>query len=162
MIAGFVFLSLIYKQFWWWEHSAVLLGYLGSHVSVLLFVTYYPSPVKANLGGYIMFSHLILWYHILKRFWCWDCIFPSLLEAILVVGVFCCVPGPVVFICNCLLGCHVHLSWKAAMQGVSFSHILKQFWWWDLFLLSWSNSDDGSVLLCLWASWVYLYLFCGL
>ena len=80
----------------------------------------------------------LIFPHILKQFWCWDCIFPSHLEAIrmlglyispiswsnsefLMLGVFCCAPGPVVFRCNSLLSCYLSF-WEASLGG------LKQFW----------------------------------
>ena len=82
----------------------------------------------------------LIFLHILKQFWCWDCIFPSHLEAIrmlglyispiswsnsefLMLGVFCCAPGPVVFRCNSLLSCYLSF-WEVSLGGfLWFSHL---------------------------------------
>ena len=87
----------ILKQFWCWECSAVSLGQLCADVTVFV-----------GCGAINLSFEKQLWKgffcpHILKQFWCWDCIFPPYLEAILMMGVFCCAPRPVVFRCNSLL-----------------------------------------------------------
>ena len=60
-----------------------------------------------------------------KQFWCRDYIFSSLLQAILMLWVFCCAPGPNVL----RVDCNIYLLLSETFLGTFlFSHILKQFW----------------------------------
>ena len=108
------------KQFWCLGCSVVPPGQLCSEVIVFVVLAFI-SPLMSNTGRFLFVLtswsnsdvRIVFFPHILKQFWCWDCIFPSHLEAILMLGLY-------------------------------------------ISPISWSNSDDGGVLLCPWASCVQM------
>ena len=89
-----------------WSNSDVRIDFPPHLEAVLMLGLYFPLTSWSNSDvGIVYFPH------ILKQFW------------ILVLGVFCCAPGPVVFRCNSLLSCYLSF-WEASLGGfIWFSHL---------------------------------------
>ena len=125
-----VFSPHILKQFWCWGWYAVPLGQLCSDITVFVCVMLLIPPLRSNCGR-VTFV-LASW----SNFDVGIVFFPSYLEAILMLGVFCCAPGPVVCSGNhCLLWLSYYSSshWEASLGGFPFT------------LTSWSKSEVGIV-----------------
>ena len=151
-----------------WSNSdvgGVLLCPWASCVQMLLIIVMLFISLRSNSWFcFVLMSWsksdagVVFFPHILKQFWCWDFLFSWHLEAILMLGVFCCAHGPVVFRCNCFCGvsCYLSLFWEASLEGLLLSSHFEAILMLGLYFppISWSNSDVGGGMLCPWASCV--------